>query len=132
MFKILLDVPAQKFLKNRHWYYITNYRSDWKAYRRSDSAWFEKNRGPAEKLFRIRAGKFRILYRVDYTDSLIVVIKYIQWIRVKFSEYSIRCRMITNSYSENFALVNFSSLNIQLVFICHPCQPLEIETLITM
>jgi len=30
--------------------------------------------GHAEKLFRIRAGKFRILYRVDYTNRRIVVI----------------------------------------------------------
>ncbi len=31
--------------------------------------------GHKEKLFRIRAGKFQILYRVDYTNRFIVVIK---------------------------------------------------------
>nr|QNO47724.1 hypothetical protein LDJELIEA_00022 [Methanosarcinales archaeon ANME-2c ERB4] len=34
--------------------------------------------GHAEKLFRIRAGKFRILYRGDYTNHTIVIINYIQ------------------------------------------------------
>lgn len=31
--------------------------------------------GHAEKLFRIRVGKFRVLYRVDYINYLIVIIK---------------------------------------------------------
>jgi len=76
MFDLLLDVPAQKFLKkidsgtaSRIIEAIDKLSEDPIPH---DS---KRIIGHAEKLFRIRVGKFRILYRVDYTNRLIVVIK---------------------------------------------------------
>jgi len=76
MFDLLLDVPAQKFLKKTD---VSTASRIIEAIEKlsEDPIPHDSKRimGDAEKLFRIRAGKFRILYRVDYTNRLIVVIK---------------------------------------------------------
>ena len=76
MFEILLDIPAQKFLKK-----IDNDT----AFRiiesieklAEDPIPHDSKRviGTREKVFRIRVGKFRVLYRIDYKNLLLVVIK---------------------------------------------------------
>ena len=76
MFEILLDIPAQKFLKKTDT--GTTSRIIEAIEKLADDPIPHDSKrimGHAEKLFRIRAGKFRILYRVDYTNRLIVVIK---------------------------------------------------------
>ena len=76
MFEILLDIPAQKSLK----------KFDRKTALRiiesieklaEDPIPHDSKRviGMKEKIFRIRVGKFRILYRVDYKNLFLVVIK---------------------------------------------------------
>ena len=75
-FEILLDVPAQKFLKKQ--ILVLHSRIIEAIGKLADDPIPHDSKrimGHAEKLFRIRAGKFRILYRVDYTNLLIVVIK---------------------------------------------------------
>jgi mRNA interferase RelE/StbE len=74
MFDIFLDVPAQKYLKKLD---ITSSQRIIEAIRRltKDPIPHDSKRiiGEKEKVFRIRVGKFRVLYRVDlhyYTPQL--------------------------------------------------------------
>jgi mRNA interferase RelE/StbE len=67
MFDIFLDIPAQKFLKKLD---IKNSQRIIGAIRKliEDPIPHDSKRiiGEKEKVFRIRVGKFRVLYRVDY------------------------------------------------------------------
>ena len=60
MFDIFLDIPAPKFLKKLA----------------EDPIPHNSKRiiGEKEKVFRIRVGKFRVLYRIDYENYHIVLI----------------------------------------------------------
>jgi mRNA interferase RelE/StbE len=76
MFEIYLDIPAQKFLKKtdritaeRIIEYINKLAEDPIPH---DS---KRVIGMNEKVFRIRAGKYRVLYRVDYKNFIVVIIK---------------------------------------------------------
>ncbi|HUW66942.1 MAG TPA: type II toxin-antitoxin system RelE/ParE family toxin [Candidatus Nanoarchaeia archaeon] len=75
MFDIFLDIPAQKFLKKLE---ITSSQRIIEAIRKltEDPIPHDSKRiiGEKEKVFRIRVGKFRVLYRVDYENYRVVVI----------------------------------------------------------
>jgi mRNA interferase RelE/StbE len=75
MFDIFLDIPAQKFLKKLE---ITSSQRIIEVIRKltEDPIPHDSKRiiGEKEKVFRIRVGKFRVLYRVDYENYRVVVI----------------------------------------------------------
>lgn len=75
MFDIFLDIPAQKFLKKLD---ITNSQRIIETIRKLTKDPIPHNSkriiGEKEKVFRIRVGKFRVLYRVDFENYRVVVI----------------------------------------------------------
>jgi mRNA interferase RelE/StbE len=75
MFDIFLDIPAQKFLKKLD---IASGQRIIEAIKKlaEDPIPHNSKRiiGEKEKVFRIRVGKFRVLYRIDYENYRIVVI----------------------------------------------------------
>ena len=75
MFEIFLDIPAQKFLKKLD---PNNSQRIIGVVKRltDDPIPHDSKRiiGEKEKVFRIRVGKFRVLYRVDYENYRVVVI----------------------------------------------------------
>ncbi|MEA2003963.1 MAG: type II toxin-antitoxin system RelE/ParE family toxin [archaeon] len=75
MFEIFLDIPAQKYLKKQD-KKTTQRLADSIAKLAEDPIPHDSKRimGKKEKVFRIRTGDFRILYRVDYENLLVVVI----------------------------------------------------------
>lgn len=75
MFEIFLDTPAKNFIK----------KLDSKSSQRiikaieklaEDPIPHDAKRiyGTSEKLFRIRVGDFRVLYRIDYEEIIIIVV----------------------------------------------------------
>ncbi|MCK5661785.1 MAG: type II toxin-antitoxin system RelE/ParE family toxin [Methanosarcinales archaeon] len=75
MFEIFLDIPAQKFLKKLD--QNNSQRIIGIVKRLTDDPIPHDSKriiGEKEKVFRIRVGKFRVLYRVDYENYRIVVI----------------------------------------------------------
>ncbi|HJH29734.1 MAG TPA: type II toxin-antitoxin system RelE/ParE family toxin [Methanosarcinaceae archaeon] len=76
MFVILLDLPAQKFLRKIDKKIASRIVESIEKLAeepiRHDS---KRIMGSKENLFRIRVGKFRVLYRVDYENSHIVITK---------------------------------------------------------
>lgn len=75
MFEIFLDIPAQKFLTKLD--IKTSQRIIGVVKRLTDDPIPHDSKriiGEKEKVFRIRVGKFRVLYRVDYENYRVVVI----------------------------------------------------------
>ena len=76
MFAILLDIPAQKFLKKvdkkTAYRIVESIEKLTEEPVRHDS---KRIMGSKENLFRIRVGKFRVLYRIDYDNHHIVITK---------------------------------------------------------
>ncbi|MFA4956114.1 MAG: type II toxin-antitoxin system RelE/ParE family toxin [Candidatus Methanoperedens sp.] len=76
MFEIYLDIPAQKFLKKTD--KITAERIMESIEKLAEDPIPHDSKrvvGMNEKAFRIRTGKYRVLYRVDYKKYIIVIIK---------------------------------------------------------
>ncbi len=76
MFVILLDIPAQKFLKKVD--KKTASRIVGSIEKLADEPVCHDSKrimGDKENLFRIRVGKFRVLYRIDYEKRHIVITK---------------------------------------------------------
>ena len=75
MFKIFLDIPAQKSLKKLD-NSISQRIIEIIEKLAEDPILHDSKRiiGIKEKVFRIRVGKFRVLYRVDYENFCIVII----------------------------------------------------------
>jgi mRNA-degrading endonuclease RelE of RelBE toxin-antitoxin system len=76
MFEIYLDIPAQKFLKKTD--RITAERIMESIEKLAEDPIPHDSKrviGMNEKVFRIRAGKYRVLYRVDYKKYIVVIIK---------------------------------------------------------
>ena len=75
MFDIFLDIPAKKFLKKLD---IASGHRIIEAIKKLTKDPIPHNSkriiGENEKVFRIRVGKFRVLYRVDYENYRVVVI----------------------------------------------------------
>jgi len=75
MFDIFLDIPAQRFLKKLD---IPSAQRVIGLIKKltEDPIPHDSKRimGEKEKVFRIRVGKFRVLYRVDYENYRVVVI----------------------------------------------------------
>lgn len=76
MFVILLDIPAQKFLKkvdkNTASRIVESIEKLAEEPILHDS---KRIMGSKENLFRIRVGKFRVLYRIDYENRHIIITK---------------------------------------------------------
>ena len=76
MFEILLDIPAQKYLKKLDEHIALRIIESIEKLAQDPIPHDSKRvLGIKEKVFRIRVGKFRVLYRVDYKNLLLVVIK---------------------------------------------------------
>ncbi|MCL7414794.1 MAG: type II toxin-antitoxin system RelE/ParE family toxin [ANME-2 cluster archaeon] len=75
IFDIYLDIPAQKFLKKLDLSSSLRIIETIKKLA-EDPIPHDSKRiiGEKEKVFRIRVGKFRVLYRVDYENYRVVVI----------------------------------------------------------
>ncbi|MBW6518205.1 MAG: type II toxin-antitoxin system RelE/ParE family toxin [ANME-2 cluster archaeon] len=75
MFRIFLDIPVQKFLKKLD-YSISQRIIEVVEMLAEDPIPHDSKRiiGIKEKVFRIRVGKFRVLYRVNYENFSIVII----------------------------------------------------------
>lgn len=75
MFEIFLDTPAKNFIKKLD---SKNSQRIIKAIEKlaEDPVPHDAKRiyGTSEKLFRIRVGDFRVLYRVDYEEIIIIVV----------------------------------------------------------
>lgn len=75
MFEIFLDTPAKNFIKKLD---SKNSQRIIKAIEKlaEDPIPHDAKRiyGTSEKLFRIRVGDFRVLYRVDYEEIIIIVV----------------------------------------------------------
>ncbi|MEA3229851.1 MAG: type II toxin-antitoxin system RelE/ParE family toxin [archaeon] len=76
MFDIFLDIPAQKYLKKLD-KKTTQRIVDSIAKLADDPIPHDSKRimDETKKVFRKRVGRFRILYRVDYENLVVVVIK---------------------------------------------------------
>ncbi|MCL7411094.1 MAG: type II toxin-antitoxin system RelE/ParE family toxin [Methanosarcinaceae archaeon] len=76
MFVILLDLPAQKFLKKIDKIIASRIVESIEKLAEEPILHDSKRIiGSKENLFRIRVGKFRVLYRVDYENRHIVITK---------------------------------------------------------
>ena len=76
MFEIFLDIPAQKYLKKLDEHIALRIIESIEKLAQDPIPHDSKRViGIKEKIFRIRVGKFRVLYRVDYKNLLLVVIK---------------------------------------------------------
>jgi mRNA interferase RelE/StbE len=75
MFEILLETPARNFIKKLD---SKNRQRIVEAIEKLSEDPIPHNAkriyGTAEKLFRIRVGDFRVLYRVDYGEIIIIVV----------------------------------------------------------
>jgi mRNA interferase RelE/StbE len=75
MFEIFLDTPAKSFIKKLD---SKNSQRIIKAIEKlaEDPVPHDAKRiyGTSERLFRIRVGDFRILYRIDYEEIIIVIV----------------------------------------------------------
>ena len=75
MFEILLDIPARNFIKKLD---SKNRQRIVEAIEKLSEDPIPHNAkriyGSSEKLFRIRVGDFRVLYRVDYGEIIIIVV----------------------------------------------------------
>ncbi|WP_410508810.1 type II toxin-antitoxin system RelE/ParE family toxin [Methanosarcina hadiensis] len=75
MFEIFLDTPAKSFIKKLD---SKNSQRIIKAIEKlaEDPIPHDAKRiyGTSRKLFRIRVGDFRVLYRVDYEEVIIIVV----------------------------------------------------------
>ena len=75
MFKIFLDIPAQKVLKKLDNNIVLRIVDSIEKLA-EDPVPHDSKRvvSKKEKVFRIRVGKFRVLYRVNYEEAIVVVI----------------------------------------------------------
>ncbi|MHB8102337.1 MAG: type II toxin-antitoxin system RelE family toxin [Methanosarcina sp.] len=75
MFEILLETPARNFIKKLH---SKNSQRIIEAIEKlaEDPVPHNAKRiyGTSEKLFRIRVGDFRVLYRIDHGEVIIIVV----------------------------------------------------------
>jgi len=75
MFELFLDTPAKNFIKKLD---SKNSQRIIKAIEKlaEDPIPHDSKRiyGTSEKLFRIRVGDFRVLYRIDYEEIIIIVV----------------------------------------------------------